>query len=89
VSPYQPAGLEFGIARQVECLGLVICLNTIPVGSPTALLLACLVPHKKIRATLLTSTGQAGSSGRRYGNVGEEAADGTAIAENDFPISSG
>jgi hypothetical protein len=29
------------IARQVEGLGLVICLKTIPVGWPAALLLAC------------------------------------------------
>jgi hypothetical protein len=77
-----------GIARQVEGLGLVICLNTIPVGWPAALLLACLMPRKR-SATLLTSTGHAGSSERRYGYVGEEAADGTAIAENDLPISSG
>jgi hypothetical protein len=37
-----------GIARQVEGLGLVICLNTIPVGWPAALTLACLMPHKEI-----------------------------------------
>jgi hypothetical protein len=36
------------IARQVEGLGLVICLNTIPVGWPAALLLACLMPCKEI-----------------------------------------
>ena len=29
-----------GIARQAEGLGLVICLNTIPVGWPAALILA-------------------------------------------------
>ena len=33
-----------GIARQVEGLGWVICLNTIPVGWPVALILACLMP---------------------------------------------
>jgi hypothetical protein len=33
------------IARQVEGLGLVICLNTIPVGWP---ILACLMPRKEI-----------------------------------------
>jgi len=37
-----------GIARQVEGLGLVICLNAIPVGWPAALLLACLMPRKEI-----------------------------------------
>jgi hypothetical protein len=37
------------IARQVEGLGLVICLNTIPVGWPAALILACMVPRKQIR----------------------------------------
>ncbi len=37
-----------GIARQVECLGLVICLNVIPVGWPAALILACLMPRKEI-----------------------------------------
>ena len=36
------------IARQAEGLGLVICLNTIPVGWPAALLLACLMPRKEI-----------------------------------------
>ena len=30
-----------GIARNVECFALVICLNTIPVGWPGALILAC------------------------------------------------
>ena len=38
-----------GIARQVEDLGLVICLNTIPVGWPAALILACMMPRKPIR----------------------------------------
>ena len=38
-----------GIARQVEGLGLVICLNAIPVGWPAALILACLMPPKKVR----------------------------------------
>jgi hypothetical protein len=38
-----------GIARQVEGLGLVICLNVIPVGSPAALILACMMPRKQIR----------------------------------------
>lgn len=37
------------IARQVEGLGLVIFLNTIPGGWPAALLLACLMPRKQIR----------------------------------------
>jgi hypothetical protein len=37
-----------GIARQVERLGWVICLNTIPVGWPAALILACLMPRKQI-----------------------------------------
>jgi hypothetical protein len=36
-----------GIARQVEGLGLVICLNAIPVGWPAALILACLWPRKE------------------------------------------
>jgi hypothetical protein len=36
------------IARQVEGSGLVICLNTIPVGWPAALILACLMPPKEI-----------------------------------------
>jgi len=35
-------------ARQVEGLGLVICLNAIPVGWPAALILACLMPRKEI-----------------------------------------
>ena len=34
-----------GIARQVEGLGLVICLNAIPVGWPAALILACMMPQ--------------------------------------------
>jgi hypothetical protein len=38
-----------GIARQVEYLGLVICLNVFPVGWPAALILACLMPRKQIR----------------------------------------
>ena len=38
-----------GIARQVEGLGLVVCLNVIPVGWLAALLLACLMPRKEIR----------------------------------------
>ena len=38
-----------GIVRQVEGLGLVICLNTIPVGWPAALILACMMPRKEIR----------------------------------------
>jgi hypothetical protein len=37
-----------GIARQVEGLGLVICLNTISVGWPAALILASLMPCKEI-----------------------------------------
>jgi hypothetical protein len=37
-----------GIARHVEGLGWVICLNTIPVGWPAALLLACVMPRKEI-----------------------------------------
>jgi hypothetical protein len=36
-----------GIARQVEGLGWVICLNTIPVGWPAALILACMMPRKE------------------------------------------
>ena len=38
-----------GIARQVESLGMVICLNAISVGWPAALILACLMPRKEIR----------------------------------------
>ena len=38
-----------GIARQVEGLSLVICLNAIPVGWPAALILACMMPPKKVR----------------------------------------
>ena len=37
------------IARQVEGLGLVICLNMFPVGWPAALLCACMMPRKQIR----------------------------------------
>jgi hypothetical protein len=37
-----------GIARQVEGLGLVICLNTIPVGWPAVLILACLMSRREI-----------------------------------------
>ncbi len=37
-----------GVARQVEGLGSVICLNVIPVGWPAALLLACLMPRREI-----------------------------------------
>ena len=37
------------IARQAEGLGLVICLNAIPGGWPAALILACLMPRKKVR----------------------------------------
>jgi hypothetical protein len=40
------------IARQVEGIGWVICLNTIPVGWPAALLWACLMPRKVIRLEL-------------------------------------
>ena len=36
-----------GIARQIDGLGLVICLNVIPVAWPAALLLACLMPRKE------------------------------------------
>ena len=35
------------IARQVDGIGWVICLNTIPVGWPAALILACLMPRKE------------------------------------------
>ena len=38
--------MVIGIARQIEGLGWVICLNTIPVGWPAALILACLMPRK-------------------------------------------
>ena len=37
-----------GSARQVEGLGLVICLNAIPAGWPAALILACLMPRKQM-----------------------------------------
>lgn len=37
-----------GIARQVEGLGVVICLNAIPVGWPAALILACMMPRKEV-----------------------------------------
>jgi hypothetical protein len=37
-----------GIARQAGGLGLVTCLNEIPVGWPAALILACLMPRKEI-----------------------------------------
>ncbi len=37
-----------GIARQVEGLGLAICLNAIPVGWPAALILAWTMPRKRI-----------------------------------------
>jgi hypothetical protein len=40
-----------GIARQVEGLGWVICLNTIPVGWPAALFHACTMPRRKISHT--------------------------------------
>ena len=38
-----------GIARQVDGLGLVICLNVIPVGWPAALILACTMPREQNR----------------------------------------
>ena len=38
-----------GIARQVESLGLVICLNAFPVGWPAALILAYMMPRRAIR----------------------------------------
>ena len=38
-----------GIARQVEGLGLVICLKAFPVGWPAALILACMMPRREIR----------------------------------------
>jgi hypothetical protein len=44
-----PALRTFGIARQVEGLGLVICLNAIPAGWPAALILACMMPRKESR----------------------------------------
>jgi len=71
-----------GSVRQVEGLGLVICLNTIPVGWPAALILACMMPRREI-SRAPQRRGQAGSSGRGWGHAGEEAADGTAIAEDD------
>jgi hypothetical protein len=37
-----------GIARQAGGLGLIICLNMIPVGWPAALILVCLMPRKEI-----------------------------------------
>ncbi len=37
-----------GIARQVEGLGLVTCLNMFPVGWPATLILVCLMPRKEI-----------------------------------------
>ena len=36
-----------GIARQVECLSLVICLNVFPVGWPAALIVACMMARKE------------------------------------------
>ncbi len=68
------------IARQVVGLGLVICLNTIPVRWPAALILACM-SHARRSVTLLSGSGHAGSSARRCGSGG----DGTAIAENEPP----
>ncbi len=49
-----PAGvytlpIVIGIGRQVEGLGLGICLNAVPVGWPAALILACLMPRKPVR----------------------------------------
>ena len=38
-----------GIARQIDGLGLVICLNVFPVGWLAALILACMMPRKQIR----------------------------------------
>jgi len=38
-----------GIARQVEGLGLIICLNVFPVGWLAALILARLIPRKQIQ----------------------------------------
>lgn len=40
-----------GIVRQVEGLGWVVSLNTIPVGWPAALILACTMPRKEISHT--------------------------------------
>jgi hypothetical protein len=39
------------IVRQVEGLGWVVYLNTIPVGWPAALLWACLMPRKEISSS--------------------------------------
>ena len=52
-----------GVARQFEGLGLVICLNAIPVGWPAALILACLMPRKEI-SRAPDCGGRAGSSMR-------------------------
>jgi hypothetical protein len=35
-----------GIARRVECLALVIILNTLPVAWPAAMILACFMPTR-------------------------------------------
>jgi hypothetical protein len=35
-----------GIIRKVECLALVIILNTLPVAWPAAMILACFMPSK-------------------------------------------
>lgn len=35
-----------GIARRVECLGLVIILNVLPVAWPAAMILACFMPPR-------------------------------------------
>ena len=61
-----------GIVRQVEGLGWVICLNMIPVGWPTALLLACLMARKVISHASLPA---AGSNGHRCSHAGEVAAE--------------
>jgi hypothetical protein len=38
-----------GIFRHVECFGLVIILNTLPIAWPAALVVACMMPRKDDR----------------------------------------
>ena len=66
------------IARQVEGLRLVICLNTIPVGWPAALILACLMSRKEI-SRAPRRQGHAGNTGHQRGGARQGSGGRTAI----------
>jgi hypothetical protein len=68
-----------GIARQGESLGMVICLNAIPVGWPAALILACMMPSKQSRRARPAPASGYGRPPSRCWTKGRQAASGLPL----------